>query len=198
MNCLTHLLISKTLYHHLEETIELDGRAFMYGNIKPDLSPAIIKKPHTMENYTLVVCNMAKNLMNEKHTLKEFSINLGVICHYICDFFCYYHLNEKLFHHWKKHFLYEFDLYFEMLKLPEKLQLSEPRKARKNIHSILLDMRNDYLSKPFTKMKDLEYSINAAIWVCVSVSSYAIDSSIPVAENKAFPSPKLHSVGGQS
>jgi len=33
--------------------MELDKRAFIYGNIKPDMTSKLLRNPHTLENYFL-------------------------------------------------------------------------------------------------------------------------------------------------
>ncbi|NLO10400.1 MAG: zinc dependent phospholipase C family protein [Clostridiales bacterium] len=93
-------------YTKSEHYHEIKKRSFVYGNVKPDLSKDLLSIPHTLENYFLTVCNNADNLMSNKTSLKEFSFELGKICHYVCDFFCEYHLNEEIFHR-KDHFFYE-------------------------------------------------------------------------------------------
>lgn len=49
---------------------------------------------------------------------KEYSIILGEICHYLCDFFCYYHTSSFLHDKSLKHVGYELYSYFMLLISP--------------------------------------------------------------------------------
>ncbi len=85
----THLFIAKVLYQHFAGEVELNKRAFLFGNIKPDL-PSATRNHHTLENCLVTVSERADQLMEEEVSLVDFSVSLGEICHYVCDFFCYY------------------------------------------------------------------------------------------------------------
>ena len=112
----THLMISKLLYQHFSNEFELNKRAFAYGNIKPDL-PSSLRNHHTLENCLFTTCEYSSQLMNEPVSLIHFSTQMGEICHYICDFFCYYHLNEEIHNKNLHHFFYEVSLHHELLRL---------------------------------------------------------------------------------
>lgn len=201
MNCITHLLIAETLYSHLQDRVKLNKKAFMYGNIKPDLSPKCLKKPHTMENYLVHVCSNAKNLMRGETGLRDFSTSLGVICHYVCDFFCRYHLDEKLFNNLEGHFLYELDLHHEFCKIMFRQKFKfkvDHKEVRENIISILAEMRNGYFSKPVTKKRDIEYAITTALWICDSVCYFAgLSVTEPQQDELVAYSPLSAAAGGR-
>ncbi len=187
MNLLTHIAISKILYSHLGKQMELDRNAFIYGNIKPDLSYKLMKKAHLMENYSAYVYSSSEELMKGELSLEEFSVELGQICHYVCDFFCRYHLNKEIFHNLGGHFLYELKLQYELWKLTrrDKFELDiYSRKERRDIASIIFQMRSDYFSEPDTLSKDIYYAISSAIWVCESVSCFSARCAEPVLENE--------------
>ena len=72
----THLIISKVLYQHFSKEMELDKRAFAYGNIKPDC-PTPQRNHHTLENCFFTVCDYSNILIDEKVSIKNRSIRLG-------------------------------------------------------------------------------------------------------------------------
>lgn len=200
MNLLTHLAISKILYDHFERQMELDRSAFIYGNIKPDLSCKLMRKAHIMENYREYVCRSSGELMKDGRTLEEFSVELGQICHYVCDFFCRYHLNKEIFHNLGGHFLYELKLQYKLWKFTRKNKFEldiYSRKARKDISSIIFQMRSDYFSESVTLNKDIYYAISTAIWVCESVSYFSVQSTESVMKNEMELYPMLPMAGGQ-
>ncbi len=165
MNLVTHITISKILYNNLNSIMDLDKGAFVYGNIKPDLTHKLLRNPHTLENYFLIVCNSAERLMNNKLSLQEFSFELGEICHYVCDFFCQYHLGDELFHKFREHFIYELKLHFVLLKNSSIINISPKTSAvRQNISSIIKELRKEYSANPAAMKKDLEYSFMATMW----------------------------------
>lgn len=71
---------------------------FIYGNIKPDiLSKYKLKKHYAKESYSMIlnkIINLSKlNTMDIEKSIAtiKFSQELGVICHFLCDFFCIAH-----------------------------------------------------------------------------------------------------------
>lgn len=187
MNFFTHIAISKIIYDHLKLKIDLDKNAFIFGNVKPDLTYKLKKNPHILENHLFDVCDGAKELMKGKESLKELSTDLGQICHYICDFFCRYHLNILIFNKLARHFLYELKLQFVLFEMTgsEKSEILEKNKsARKDIESIIFEMRNDYLSGSAEMKNDITYAISTAIWVCESVLYFQAQSVEPALDNE--------------
>ncbi len=167
----THLFISKVLYRHFLPEVELDRHSFSYGNIKPDL-PSRGRNHHTLENCLFTICEYSKELIEEEVTLEHLSIRLGEICHYVCDFFCYYHMNEEIHNRRLHHFFYEIGLHYKFLIAwhKHKVRLSSVLlEPRKDISSIILDMRRDYLSNPPSMARDINYAFMASVWTLESI-----------------------------
>ena len=172
MNFLTHIMISRTLYRHFAKEQELNKWDFLYGNIKPDLSSKCLRNPHVLDNYFFLVCNQTNQIVNQRVSSKEFSVELGVICHYICDFFCYYHLNNNLHKKLYDHFIYELRLHLALRSMlyQKQVKIKPSRKnPRKNIGSIVMEMRKEYGTKRITLKRDIEYAFLASIWACESI-----------------------------
>lgn len=174
MNFLTHILISGTLYRKLSKKMELDRKAFCYGNIKPDLSPQCLRNPHILENYLFIVQSDSYRLLrnasaSSECSIKEFSTDLGVICHYICDFFCYCHLNRSLYNKLVRHFFYEIRLHLTFCSMlaGNQLKIKSNRSTQgKNIAAMVLELRKDYVTKKNTPERDLNYAIQASLRAC--------------------------------
>lgn len=180
----THLMISKLLYQHLSNETDLNKRAFAYGNIKPDL-PSPLRNHHTLENCLFTTCEYSSQLMSEPLPSAHFSTRMGEICHYICDFFCYYHLNEEIHNKNLHHLFYEISLHHELLRLLLKNKIKVVpsfQEPRKGINSIILEMRKAYYSKPPCKKRDIDYAIQTSVWACESIIHYLKYSSIPLNE----------------
>lgn len=167
----THLYISKTLYHLFSDKVDLNKRAFAYGNIKPDL-PSSHRKHHTLENYLFVVRDKSRLLINNPLTEKEYSICLGEICHYVCDFFCYYHTNDKLHQKLLKHFFYELFMHFNLIKMGIRHKLTvvpEKEEPRKDFLTIILEMRKLYFLNSMKMETDINFAFASCIWICESI-----------------------------
>lgn len=176
----THLFIAKILYARLSETIPLDFYSFRYGNIKPDL-PCQNRKHHTLDNYLELVCHQTSSLQTEEHSIEDFSIQLGEICHYVSDFFCYYHLNEHLHNKNLKHFFYEVSLHLSLL--PHRLRFEYPFTLpslfiAKDVKATVTTMRDLYHLHPKSRKKDIDYALSSSVLICelifehIYVSSY--------------------------
>lgn len=179
MNFFTHLFISKTLYRFFTDDIELDKRAFAYGNIKPDL-PLGCHTHHTIKNCIFTVSQLSQKLKEEKFSVRDFSILLGEVCHYVSDFFCYYHVNENIYNKLFQHFLYELRLHLEifMIRLKRKFNVfPSMMEPRENILSILFEMHNDYLSKSPSMKNDIHFAFMTTIWISESIICYVQDVS---------------------
>jgi hypothetical protein len=174
-------MISKTLYRQLSQRIELDRAAFSYGNIKPDLSPKCLRTPHLLENYLLIVANNSNRLIGNssqqtEHSLKEFSTDLGVICHYICDFFCFCHLDSRIYHRLLFHFLYEIRLHLAFCSMRFRKQKSfriVRRIPGKSVASMVMEMRKEYVTQQKTYQRDIDYALMASLLACELISRFA-------------------------
>lgn len=163
----THLYMAKVLYRHFAEEVKLDKHAFSYGNIKPDL-PSHTRNHHTLDNCLVTVCNKAEQLMEEELSIEIFSVLLGEICHYVCDFCCYYHVNEELHDKSLQHFIYELKLHRKLTKDKYKIAPSITW-LRKDIKSIVLEMRKAYNAAPCSMQRDIDYAFTTAVKVCESI-----------------------------
>lgn len=181
MNFLTHIAISKIVYSNIKTKVDLNKYAFIFGNVKPDLSSNIKKNPHILDNHLSNVCGCSSELMEGKESLRDFSIELGQICHYVCDFFCQYHLDLLIFNNLRDHFFYELKLQYVLNKMTRNGRshtiLMKNKAARKDIESIIFEMRNSYMSEVSSVSKDISYAISTAIWVCESISYYLVKST---------------------
>ena len=182
MNFFSHIMLSEALYRRLSRKMFLDRKAFLYGNIKPDLSPQCLCNPHILDNYLFSVYNESNRLIDEKPQEKELSVNLGIICHYICDFFCYCHLDHDLYHRFFFHFIYEIRLHIALchMFLRQEIRLKRgEKKHERNLASMLIEMRKEYMTKQKTLRRDIEYALLASMLACETINRLSQSSSEP-------------------
>ena len=116
----THTLIAKSIVNNIDENKHffLNENHFIYGNIKPDLSSKYFFKKHYLkESYDMIeskvnyLCNLNLNSLSKYFSVGVLSQELGVICHFLCDFLCVPHSYRWEFKHsMKKHLSYETEL----------------------------------------------------------------------------------------
>ena len=108
-----HHKIGKKVSSELKELgFYIDERLFLLGNIFPDLCQSYLWCRHEHQHSREYVHRKIEKL---KKRPKLFSFHLGVLTHYICDYFCYPHTagyNKGLVHH----IIYEIQQ-----KAPEKI-----------------------------------------------------------------------------
>lgn len=98
------------------------------------------------------------------------------------------------------HHIYEFRLHFELLKmliLKRYKPQNGVKEARKNIASIITEMRKDYFSKPHSMEKDIRYALSATLWVCESLSCHCFPVFESINNNNTITQTVLSATGGK-
>lgn len=171
----THIIIANIVYKYLISKLnfKLDWSSFAYGNIQPDIDKSYIDCEHNIEDSLQTINYNAEELMKSDATLKEFSLGLGIICHFICDYFCLYHTLE----YWKTnlaaHVAYEGALHAKFLRLQISggVKLRFKCKTEKNVELMILKLRKKYYSEPKGINTDINYSVIAAVSICEMITS---------------------------
>lgn len=119
----THILIAEKIDEIINEKLQttLNTKGLKYGSIKPDINPKLLRMKHLKHRSINQIGSMIEDMKNTKYpeTKKDqlrFSMKLGIIMHYITDFFCYAHNNPE-FKSKFKHFKYEWKVAFEYTKV---------------------------------------------------------------------------------
>ncbi|MGH4137783.1 zinc dependent phospholipase C family protein [Clostridium sp.] len=173
----THLLISQILYKHIskETNFKLNRLAFAYGNIKPDFTNKDINSPHTLEESLYNVNKYSEELMDKNISNIQFSISLGVACHFVCDYFCLYHRegNEKK-RLWE-HLFYELILHVKLiiLLLKGKININNYEMFENSVEATVLTLQGEYNSEP----KSLTRDITNALIASSQISKLIVSSS---------------------
>lgn len=116
----THFIISKSVLNNLEsnKSFFLSEKNFIYGNIKPDISSKYVLNKHYLEESLPMVlekikylCQLTLDSLKKYFSISKLSQELGVICHFLCDFFTTPHSQRWEFtHSMNKHVAYEKEL----------------------------------------------------------------------------------------
>lgn len=167
--------MAETLYDGLCKIADLDREAFIFGNLKPDCTPKVLLRPHILTNYLDQVLELANHLMKDHMTREVFSEDMGELCHYLADFFCYYHAREEKFHHLVSHALYETRLQkYHQIQTSSFLKniLSFKVDPIENLKTSILNARAIYLSLPQSLDLDFFYAYRICKLACESIAYY--------------------------
>jgi len=185
MNKATHVLLGKHLYAYLRDVfgVYLDRESFLLGNVLPDLYLTFLIKPHLFKNYSPCIKSVIQNLLNIKQSSalfgKSYSKQLGIICHYFADFFCYPH-RQDYSGDLVAHGNYEKDLYrylqCDACISPEQLMSSEwQADANERIlFSSLSKLQESYLQQDPSFEIDITYSIKACSEALIRITSASL------------------------
>ncbi|MGI6777273.1 MAG: zinc dependent phospholipase C family protein [Acetivibrionales bacterium] len=193
MHKLTHLRVAKLIKKAIEREsgIELNTRSFLYGNIKPDISYRFIKIPHSKHKSFDFLKGEIQKLTEykiDRHEVctKEFSRKLGIITHFISDFFCHAH-KKGFYGNAVKHFLYEFRLnsYFKRNAVTiysfNFLKNSSTAPNRRNIPELIEELHYKYSKRKSTYARDIIFALKACICTAVSIVLSCMGSEAYVA-----------------
>jgi len=160
------LLISKQMN---ENEMPLRNISFIAGNILPDIWLSFIYRPHFRKFSAAGINKMLRRLYDSRAGSGGlwFSYRLGVVTHYICDFFCYSH-TPAFKGGLNGHRRYEKK---QTVKAGDMLPFFK-RKCTNIDYDVLIGMLNDYVSRheqllnqnPEMSYTDIPVAVLAAAW----------------------------------
>lgn len=173
MLTMSHKSIAKNTLKFLEiHNINiLNHKSFIYGNIKPDcLFQKTPKKHLELEALDFIIEEIEN--FNYDCDSKEMSIKLGVICHYLCDFFCLPHFERwSACHISKKLVQTPRHLNYERMLNSYTSYAVLDYKEISNLRSFIEECKSEYI-----KNKSFKNDIKYASIVCNSVMLYILES----------------------
>ncbi|MDT8718329.1 zinc dependent phospholipase C family protein [Clostridium sp. 19966] len=173
----SHILFSKIIYEYCTNklNIKLNRGVFMYGNIKPDISKECKQNEHSVEDSADIVKVYYAKLTSGELENREFSLILGMMCHYICDFFCIFHTKEYVKKNSFVHTLYEIRLHMVFIArlLGGKIKITKFKNLPyHDIETIISVMRERYFKEIPSFTRDINNALEAAIWSVESAVYY--------------------------
>ena len=90
----SHIKVGNYFFHVIKKnkmaSFKLSWGAFVFGNVYPDISKFSSVKHYYETTRSIYKCFQMK-VRNPENKAWERSMALGVVCHFICDYFCKYH-----------------------------------------------------------------------------------------------------------
>lgn len=120
-------------------------------------------------------------LMNNDISNALFSYNLGILNHYLADYFCSPHDDRKQYEgHLRSHLLYEKDLhqYARSINVVDTLTIPDIKSARQShIIDFIEELLGEYREQKVSYERDLTYAINACRSINVTLIKEAVTSN---------------------
>lgn len=177
----THFIISKSVLDNLEsnKSFFLSKKNFIYGNIKPDISSKYVLNKHYLEESLSMVfqkikylCQLTLDSFQKYFSISKLSQELGVICHFLCDFFTTPHSERWEFtHSMNKHMTYE----KELASYAKEMDFSNcnlDNKINNTVEEFFYNIYEKYKYCQASYENDLKYSS----YVCNIIMNHVLNS----------------------
>ena len=202
----THMIIADHIYHNTEKSlgIKLNKSSLMYGSIKPDIAPNLLKLSHFKPQSLTLICKEIKGLTehayaDEINYIKFISQQIGIINHFISDFFCVPHNDRKTYkNNFIEHMAYENTLHKKFKKydkpiITPKVSTDFLNLSIDEIEEMIEGYHRDYLMNKESMINDIEYSANMSSLVSVIIMTNMVHNSSVEAswKSKSRFSPKI-------
>ena len=186
MNTLSHIDLGNVIHEYLKtnQKIFLNKTSFIYGNVKPDLLPQLFIVPHLKESLFNFIKEELAHLSdicieNTEKIDAAYSERLGVVCHYISDFFCRVHNPEEKIN-LLNHVQYEMKLskYIKNRRqIIEKINFSLSTPKFHTLHELIMrieSMNEEYLKSSKIMGMDALYSTQICIELIIAVTNFSV------------------------
>ncbi len=188
MNQHSHILMGSLLCEYVREKhgIYLDKNHFLYGNVAPDFRISIVTCPHYFKNRQGFVHREMEALISTSlasaNIGEEYSMQLGIICHYYSDFFCLAHNDSKMMRNIVTHRKYERNLQRRLNGMVKSVDLVEliqtdvfvMDQTALSISRRLKGLHSEYLKTEPSCETDLLYALHAGAETIVSLVNCSV------------------------
>ena len=176
----THFIISKSILENIEssKSFFISKKNFIYGNIKPDISSKYVLSKHYLEESLSMIldkinhlCQLTLDSLKRYFSISKLSQELGVICHFLCDFFTAPHSERWEFtHSMNKHVTYE----KELASYAKNMDFSNCNlnyEIDRTVEDFFHEVYKKYKSCNISYENDLKYSA----YVCNTIVNHVLD-----------------------
>jgi len=191
MNTYSHALIGNLLCTYLKDycDIHLDFDEFIKGNIVPDFKKTCVIHPHFMRFSHKYIQHeieaLSRKALRSKEVTGEYSLKLGIICHYYTDFFCYAHgkgykqaiINHKMYEaRLCDYLISKLDKIGRIDLMPDK----DVKDSATEINEKTIKLHEEYLLAPPSYEKDIYYSLISCAGAIASLVHCSISNTVPI------------------
>ncbi|GAA0078177.1 zinc dependent phospholipase C family protein [Clostridium sp. CTA-5] len=178
----THKIIGQNIltYANSKSVYLINDYRFIWGNIKPDCASKYKLMKHyfdesidVMVDKIIKLASLSLGDIYYKISIGKFSEEIGVVCHFLCDYFCaphYYRWEFKNTIQVKNHMVYEKDL-GKIAKEFKPTGIITSNVTVDNVKEFILDLQEQYKGSLDYK-NDLTYSY----YVCDSIVNMILNN----------------------
>ncbi len=167
----SHNIIANHIHYNIKNhlNIDLNLKMLSYGAMKPDIAPRLaVKKHYKDQSFDFVLNEILKlidnGLQENPISINRFSTKLGVISHFLSDFFCLPHHNRKYYHDKLfEHLKYEKDLHKHFVSFEGLSKVKSPYIEiidKDNIKNFIEELHHTYTENKMGFENDVASSIN--------------------------------------
>lgn len=175
----SHISLAREIFQALELEGLLDHKfSFYVGSIWPDCKPSFITTPHNIHRTFGIVQeqidDLIKNYNKDKGLTMPYCARIGIIIHYIADYFTFPH-NSHYDGNVKDHCVYESKLKKELLRYihsGEALKQKSEVKVYENTEELcecILNEHKQYVKGKSTVFEDCQYIVRVCMEVVASI-----------------------------
>ncbi|MCT4509187.1 MAG: zinc dependent phospholipase C family protein [Tepidibacter sp.] len=187
----SHNIIANHIHYNIKNNlnIDLNRKLLAYGAMKPDIAPRLaVKKHYKDQSFDFVLNEILKlidnGLRENPISINRFSTNLGVISHFLSDFFCLPHHNREYYHDKLfEHLKYEKDLHKHFVSFEGLNNVKSPyieKIDKENIKNLIEELHYDYTQNKMGFQNDVTSSIN----ISSAVGMIIVENSLIESFNK--------------
>ena len=189
MNIIMHMGLAQAIRQATERELSLriDRVGFLYGNVAPDIRPGLTNIPHYKSSAmdfleAEIVKITSYPLPTTGKWPKQLSERMGIMTHYLADFFCYAH-SQYFQGDLRAHLFYESRLWYDFQRHQKAVKHNwiKPDKILSSAENIItyIEERHDwYLDTVRNKHPsyhwDTATAFSVSVSVCVSMLSICI------------------------
>ncbi len=198
MNKGSHISLAYYLLDREElSQLKLHKKAFLVGSILPDCLPSFLTTRHTItETYNLLqseIRKISKSYHKNRGISNYFCIHLGIIMHYLADYFTMPH-NPGYYGSVKGHVEYEKELWISIRRYIEEeacymkqemvieegfICLNNQDDIHKNLSEYLLLLHKEYQSEVQDLLTDCKYIVKVCYTAALALVRYLSRDQLP-------------------
>lgn len=188
MNVLNHYKMGCVIYKSMtNNTMPLNRFFFLLGNLAPDIFFSFCYRPHQYASSGPHIKGQIQRLCYGVATPRSasFSFNLGIIAHYVCDYFCYAH-SPAFRGSSHEHYLYEKK---QTVKAGEMLPFEKQESTNLDFSELIGTLDNHIMVRQKLFAQSPEMATNTDVPVAIHMAAWTASATYLSAERAVSSSP---------
>jgi len=187
----SHISLAKGVIHGLDIDERISHRlSFFIGSIWPDCTPSFLTKRHCIDDTFEILLKKMDRFIQKYKKEKDMGIastwRMGIVLHYIADYFTYPH-NSHYPGGFKDHCIYEEELKHRMYKFVADMKSSLPRydvpvfADTNQISAYIKNRHASYMKLNASVDYDCGYSVRTCMAVMASLLYIVTNKEVAIA-----------------